>query len=267
MLQTIPGRSIVVALGLTALFGLGFLAALVFLGPHWGAYAPATCTATRCFCELPRADALVLQPANTWSSFGYVLIGCVMLVMPHDRDPASALSPQAARTLGLTAIIVGVGSGLLHATLTLWGQFFDVLGMYLVGAFVLVFAIARWRRMADGAAIALYAALCALLVAVLVVLPEVRRWLFAVLLILAIIIELSFAQRLRPGARIAFFLAGLVATAIAFGIWVLDQEGMVCAPESVFQGHAVWHLLGAASLWLTFLYYRSERMPSSLSAS
>jgi hypothetical protein len=26
------------------------------------------------------------------------------------------------------------------------------------------------------------------------------------------------------------------------------------------QGHAVWHLLGAASLWLSFSYYRSERL-------
>lgn len=266
-LQTITGRSVLIALVLTGPLGLVFLAVLFALGPDWGTYAPATCTATRCFCELPCTGMLLLQPANTWSSFGYVLSGCLMLVMPYERDPASALSPRSARTFGITAIIVGVGSGLLHATLTLWGQFFDVLGMYLVGSFLLVSAIARWRRIPDGAAIGLYAALCGLLVAVLLVLPEVRRWLFAVLLLLAIIIELSFARRLRPGARIAFYLAGLVATAIAFGIWVLDQEGVVCAPHSVFQGHAVWHLLGAASLWLTFLYYRSERMPSSLSAS
>lgn len=266
-MQMITGRSILIALVLTGLSAFGFLALLSALGPEWGAYAAASCTATRCFCELPRTGNLLLQPANTWSSFGYVLIGCLMLVMPYGGDPASALSALSARTLGVTAIIVGAGSGLLHATLTLWGQFYDVLGMYLVGAFLLVSAIARWRRVSDGGALALYAALCASLVAVLLLLPEVRRWLFAVLLLLAIIIELSFARRLRPGARIAFYLAGLVATAIAFGIWVLDQEGVVCAPHSVFQGHAVWHLLGAASLWLTFLYYRSERMPSSLSPS
>lgn len=263
MMQTITGRSMMVALVLTGLFGLGFLAVLSALGPNWGAYAQATCTATRCFCELPRTGMLLLQPANTWSSFGYVMIGCLLLVMPYGRDPASALSPLSARTLGVTAIIVGVGSGLLHATLTLWGQFFDVLGMYLVGSFLLVSAIARWRRIPDGAAVALYAALCASLVAVLLVLPEARRWLFAVLLVLAIVVELVFARGLRPGARVAFFLGGLLATAIAFGIWILDQEGVVCAPHSLLQGHAVWHLLGAASLWLSFCYYRSERWSGS----
>ncbi len=261
MTQMITARSMAVALVLTGLSALGVLAALSALGPDWGAYAPASCTTTRCFCEQPRTGALVLQPANSWSSFGYVLLGFLMMVLAAGRDPASAMPPLAARTLGLTAIIVGLGSALLHATLTLWGQFLDVAGMYLLGSFLLVCALARWRAIPDGRAIALYAALCSLLVAVLIMLPEVRRWLFAVLLLLAIVIELVFARPLRPGARLAYYLGGLLATALAFGIWILDQNGVVCAPGSLLQGHAVWHLLGAVSLWLSFSYYRSERLP------
>jgi dihydroceramidase len=252
-------RSVSIALMLTGLFGLGFLALLAALGPDWAAYVPASCTATRCFCEAPRTGMLLLQPANTWSSFGYVLIGSLMLALPYDRDPGSALARISGRTLGVTAIVVGVGSGLLHATLTLWGQFFDVLGMYLVGSFLLVSAIARWRRIPDGAAIVIYVSLCLSLVTILIVAPEVRRWLFAVVLILAIVLELVFARRWRPGAKITFYLWGLAATATAFGIWVLDQDGVVCAPHSLLQGHAAWHLLGATSLWLSFNYYRSER--------
>lgn len=174
------------------------------------------------------------------------------------------MPPLAVRTLGLTAIIVGLGSALLHATLTLWGQFLDVLGMYLVGSFLLVRALSRWRRIPDGRAIALYAALCGLLVAVLIMLPEVRRWLFAVLLILAILVELVFARPLRPGARLAYYLGGICAMVVAFGFWILDQQGVVCAPHSLLQGHAVWHALGATSLWLSFSYYRSERLPVSV---
>jgi dihydroceramidase len=258
-MKIILGHPIVLAVVLTGLLALGFIAGLSALGPEWATYAPASCTATRCFCEMPRTGTLLLQPANTWSSFGYVLIGCLMLVQPYERDSRSALSPLSARTLGVTSIVVGIGSGLLHGTLTLWGQFFDVLGMYLVGSFLLISAMARWRRIPDGASVALYVVLCAALVTALFLLPEVRRWLFAVLLILAVVIELAFARRSRPSARVALYLGGLIATAIAFGIWILDQEGVLCAPTSLIQGHAVWHLLGAASLWLTFSYYRSER--------
>ena len=237
------------------------LAVLSALGPNWAAYAPATCTATHCFCELPRIGALILQPADSWSSFGYVLAGFLMIVLAGRRDWASAMPPLAARTMGLTAIIVGLGSVLMHATLTLWGQFLDVLGMYLVGSFLLVRALARWRRSRMAARSRCMLRCARALVAVLILVPEVRRWLFAVLLILAILVELIFARPLRPGARFGYYLAGILAKAVAFTIWILDQQGVVCAPHSLLQGHAVWHLLGAISIWLTFSYYRSERLP------
>ena len=160
---------------------------------------------------------------------------------------------------GVTAITVGLGSVIMHATLTLWGQFLDVLGMYLVGSFMLVRGIAKWRHIPDRAAMILYVVVCAALVTVLIVAPEVRRYLFAALLITAIGVELLFARPLRPGAKLRFYLLGILSKAIAFTIWNLDQHLIVCSPDSLWQGHSAWHLLGALSLWLTYLYYRSER--------
>ncbi|MES2754722.1 MAG: ceramidase domain-containing protein [Pseudomonadota bacterium] len=229
------------------------------LGPDWSVFAPATCTATHCFCEAPRVGALFLQPSDSWSAFGYVFAGLLMIVLARRGDWNSALTPFAAQMFGLTAITVGLGSVIMHATLTLWGQFLDVLGMYLVGSFMLVRAVARWRAIPDRTAMILYVALCAALVTVLIVAPEVRRFLFAGLLISAIVVELAFARPLRPGAQVRFYLLGIVAKAVAFAIWNLDQNLLLCAPDSLWQGHSAWHLLGATSLWLTFLYYRSER--------
>ena len=247
------------ALALTALAALAGLAVLAVLGPDWGAYAPATCAATHCFCELPRAAALVVQPADSWSSYGFVLIGFVMILQAGSCAGVSALDPVAARTLGVTAIVVGLGSALFHATLTLWGQFLDVVGMYLIGSFFLVHALQRWRRLPERGATLLYLLLCGALIAVLVAMPEVRRWLFAVLLIVAIAVEAIWARPLRKQARFGLYLGGILATALAFVIWILDQTGAVCAPRSLVQGHALWHLLGALSLWLTYSFYRSER--------
>lgn len=252
-------RQWLIALGLTALAALATMALLVALGPDYAVYEPATCTTTRCFCELPRAGALMLQPSNSWSAFGYVLAGFLMIVLSRGQGWVSAFPRGAAATFGVTAIIVGIGSVLLHATLTLWGQFFDVLGMYLVGSFLLVRAVARWRGIPDNIAIVLYVLLCGALVTVLIVEPEVRRWLFAVVLILAILVELIFARPLREGALVRLYLLGILAKAVAFAIWNADQHLLWCAPESMVQGHAIWHLLGAVSIWLSFSYYRSER--------
>ena len=258
-MQQIRPRQITIAVVLTALSTLAITFVLALLGPHWSAYAPASCTATRCFCEAPRFGSLILQPTNSWSSLGYIFAGFLMIVLARSRGWHSAMVSAAAIAFGITAIAVGLGSVLLHATLTLWGQFFDVLGMYLVGSFLLVSGMSRWLRIPDRSAIAFYVLLCAALVVMLIVQPEVRRWLFAVVLILAIMLELGFARPRRPGVRLRFYLLGILVNAIAFAIWNLDQHGLACSPSSLVQGHAVWHLLGAVAMWMSFAYFRSER--------
>jgi hypothetical protein len=249
--------------GFAALLTLLSMAAiwllLNMLGPVWAVYAPATCTATRCFCEFPRIGKLIVQPANSWSSYGYAFAGFLMIVLSQGSAWKSRFRSEAAAVFGLTAIFVGLGSVLLHATLTLWGQFFDVMGMYLVGGFMLVSAVVRWRGLPVRVAVMLYLALVSALLLVLYQVPDVRRWLFAVVLIAAILVELGFARPKRKGVQVSWYFAGIATKAVAFTIWNLDQHGTLCAPGSLLQGHAAWHLLGATSLWLTFLYYRSER--------
>ena len=255
----ITTRDILTGLGLTLAAVLAATLLLFILGPDWAAYAPATCTATRCFCEFPRLGSLVLQPADSFSSYGYVFVGCLMIVLTRGDNWRSGFDRNAAAFFGLTAIVVGLGSVLLHATLSLWGQFFDVTGMYFTSGFMLVCALTRWRRLTDRQAVILYCILLAVLLTLLYQLPEVRHWLFAVVLIAAIMAELIFARPRRNGAKAGYYLAGIATKALAFTIWNLDQRGIVCAPHSLLQGHAAWHLLGATALWLTFCYYRSER--------
>lgn len=255
----ITGSRLFSAFALTVLAAAITVALLNLIGPDWSIYPAATCTETRCFCEMPRTGALLLQPANSLSSLGFVFAGILMILLARSRNWMSAFPPLSASVLGVAAIIVGIGSVLLHATLTLWGQFFDVLGMYLVSGFFLVSALAKWQRIPDRRAMIYYALLCTALVAALYALPEVRRWLFALILVIAIIIELVFARPMRPRVRTGYYVAGLVANIVAFTIWNLDQRGQLCSPESLMQGHAIWHLLGAIALWFAFLYYRSEQ--------
>ncbi len=254
----ITSRDFAVALGLTALAALATTLLLMALGPDWAIYAPATCTATRCFCEFPRVGALIVQPADSWSSYGYVLVGMLIIVLSRSDHWRSGFDRRAAACFGVAAIFVGLGSVLLHATLTLWGQFFDVTGMYFTSGFMLVCALARWRNLSERQAITAYVVIVGILLALLYAIPEVRRWLFAVVLIAAIIVEMGFARPLRPGVKPSYYVAGIITKAIAFTIWNLDQHGVVCAPHSLLQGHAAWHLLGATALWCTFSYYRSE---------
>jgi hypothetical protein len=264
IIQLNSASKAILAAALTVFSMLLIGAMLYALGPDWTAYAPATCTQTHCFCELPRIGSFVVQPANSYSSYGYVFAGFLMIVLAQSRNWTSGLHKHAASVFGATAIFVGLGSVLLHATLTIWGQFFDVMGMYLTSGFMLVSAIARWRDMPMRTATLLYCVVVGALLSVLYWVPEVRRSLFAVVLLAAIIVELVFARPRRPEVKTSYYLMGILTKAIAFTIWNLDQNGVVCTPESLLQGHAVWHVLGASALWLTFLYYRSEQADNAL---
>lgn len=246
------------AILLTILAMMGALALLHTLGPDWTHFSPATCLATHCFCETPRAGALVLQPADSWSSFGFVLVGGWIALAP--RDTETAFGRSVALWFALTAIVIGIGSFLLHATLTLWGQFLDVLGMYLLSGFILAYALQRGRGLSNQTTSILYLAISALLIALLWIMPETRRWLFALVLLIALAVELILARPRRPGVRVALLFYGLIANLVAFGIWSLDNTRTVCAPDSLLQGHAIWHLLGAVAVFFNYLYYRSERL-------
>ena len=244
---------------LTALTAFATFALLATLGPDWTRFLPATCLATRCFCEVPRAGDLILQPANSWSSFAFVAVAFWILLEAGRPGPRTPFAGLPAIWFALTAIVIGVGSFLLHATLTLWGQFWDVVGMYLFSAFTLTYAFRRWRALGNGPAVLLYLALCAVLIGFLIVIPETRRWLFAVVLVADIAVELTFARPRRRGVEVRWYLYGIALQVTAFAIWIADLTRTWCNGNSLIQGHAVWHLLNAAAVWTAYRYYRSER--------
>jgi hypothetical protein len=221
----------------------------------------ATCLTSRCFCELVRPDGIT-QPANAWSSLGFVVAGiaAILAVRPPARRERTLVV-----LLGGALLAVGVGSFLFHATLTLWGQFVDVLPMYAVGCVLLAGAVVRLGWVPPRAAAVGGAALLALLGVALWVWPESRRVLFAAVLLPGIALELVLARTSRAPARWLYAGLGLLVT--AYLVWVLDQAGVWCDPVSWLQGHALWHLLGAAAGWCLAKHYeRSSGRPRRLEA-
>nr|MCU0283912.1 ceramidase [Candidatus Nanopelagicales bacterium] len=48
---------------------------------------------------------------------------------------------------------------------------------------------------------------------------------------------------------------GIGLLAVAYALWVLDERGVLCAPDSPLQGHAAWHTLTAISALMLVLHY------------
>jgi dihydroceramidase len=215
-----------------------------------------------CFCEAIR-DGAIRQPANTWSCLAFVLVGAMVIRRTFDGSSARGGSLIETRATygvlyGTALILIGFGSGFYHASLSFAGQFADVFGMYLLGTFILLYNLARLGRVAERGIAAPYVALNAVLALLLYTLPEIRRYAFALLLIVALALEFRARKRSGAMAEGRFLRMALGAIAVGFAIWIGDITRTVCAPTSLVQGHAVWHVAGAVSAWCLYRYYRSE---------
>jgi hypothetical protein len=222
----------------------------------WADWQPATCLTTGCFCESANADSPIRQLANTVSSLAFVFSG--VLVMTR-RDTAWRFPYLYTVIMGVSSLIIGVWSAFYHASLTFIGQFFDVFGMFLFAAFTLVYACERIWSLRLMTTLSLYLALNFFLSGLQIAIPETRRYAFAVLLILALILEHYYRLKVKPQIEIRWLRLGVVLLAVAYIIWILDNKRLVCFQHSLLQGHAVWHVLGAATVVLLHRYYVSEK--------
>jgi Ceramidase len=219
---------------------------------------PATCLPDDCFCEAIR-DALIRQPANTWSSFAFVVAALWVAQRIRTSDRARAALSNAEAWLFISALaFVGLGSAFYHARLTFFGQVLDVSGMYFVATFILLHRLGPRSGLPPSGSVAAFVTANAALMAVQVTTPSLRRLLFGVLLGAALAVEWQAARRGRP-----WLLRGAALIALAFVIWTLDRERVICAPASLLQGHALWHVLGAiASVCLFRSYEESAPGPA-----
>ena len=264
----------VVISGLCAVF------ASASLPIDWSTWRPATCWPDACFCEAISAGS-IRQPIDTWSNLAFVIVGMIVAADRVWRRPDRLIFAWAC-------IAIGLGSMFYHASLSFVGQWFDVMSMYLLGTFMVLYAAQRlsgngsfrgatlWRRgisnsnqpsassaprffaAAQLSMTHLYVAINVALGVLLIVWPEARRYLFGALIGVALVLETILQRRHQTTTKPQWLIAALTVYVIAQVIWTLDLNRIVCDPNSLLQGHAVWHVLTAISAGLVYVYYRSE---------
>jgi hypothetical protein len=204
------------------------------------------------WCELERC-AWIVEPANTWSNLAYVAVGVALMVSARETQSLSL------RAFGPAAVIVGVFSGIYHASTTFALQVLDFAGMYVFCYLLLTLNLRRLGLVGAGDAVRRFAQLVVATTVLTVAIDflEVPIQGIVFLLILAIVASELWLRRRDPGVSLRFFgLAVLLITAGAV-FSVLDVTRIWCDPAHPFlQGHAIWHVLSAASLLAAYFHYR-----------
>lgn len=225
------------------------------------------------FCEA--CDGLIKQPVNTWSNFGFIAAGLAIAWLMrknafsenHNAFTQSTFTPIFFSSL---VILVGPCSMAMHATLSRIGGALDLLSMFLVNAFLMAYALQRffrWKPWRFTVVFVLVTAICEWAGYYRHHIPMLtggRAFLF--FLGATVIFETlnSYVRKLKHEIKWLFY--SLVSFLTAFTFWNLwKTNSPLCDPHSLMQGHAVWHLLDALSLFFLFRFYVSEHRVKSLS--
>ncbi len=252
-----------------------FLAIFLTLAARGWPGAPDSCVSdvpNTCYCEnFVRPGALIKQPANTWSNLGFVGVGLLLLWrIGSDRSsPAVRNNPMTTAThfasgYAAVALFLGPGSMFFHGSLTQWGGWIDTFSLILFGSFGLLYALTRIFRWPGTLFGLLYAVVNAALGIFTWFVDGTGTPIFTGLVVAWVLTELVILWRKPKGLQRDWpWLAAALGTfAVALVIWSLSQtDRPLCNPDSLLQGHAIWHLLSAVVAGCVFLYLRTETAP------
>jgi len=217
------------------------------------------------FCERA-VDGLVKQPANTGSNIGFVVAGLLIAWHASSRTTAShVMSTRVATLFACVVALLGPASAAMHATQSEWGGHLDMLSMYLVAGFAAAWAWTRWTRRGLRAFVTAYAA-CVLACLLIGLWPDpvpvvnyAGNLAFAALLVTAVVLEVRLWRRGETTTTFGYGVVALASMLVAFAIWLLSTHGW-CDPDSIWQGHAAWHLLCAVGAYWLYRLYASEHV-------
>lgn len=250
------------------LFGIA-LALDYFLDSRvWDGMVVSQSALTVEYCEFNHPERLYHQPVNTYSNLIYFFYGIVVFQLGWKDWKAFANReantvrkfPYLSLLLAANFIYLSLGSAFFHSSLTWMGQRMDMNATYgltlslicigWVQVFVKKELSLRMQLGLVGVVLLLIAAFLplALRISSSILLPS----LFLILLVLGIINYIQY-----PSQRIPVLgILGFVLLAIAIKIRALDVAKVNCDPMSIWQGHALWHLLTATSSLCMYFYFR-----------
>ena len=189
-----------------------------------------------------------MTPSNTWSNLFYVLYALLMMrYMMRCKKKLRGL----VRWFAPAAVFVGVTSGLYHASYTLFFQYWDFLGMYTFLALPWELSLRRngslkhWR---EGTFATLLITCSMMLTFVMASLRIPYQSIVLALIIGLLFLNSAFLDH-------AHLLVALSFIVLAAAFSAADQMNVYCEPESLLQGHAIWHALGSVSLYFLFLFF------------
>jgi Ceramidase len=237
-------------------------------GHIWDGMTVSKSALTVEYCEFNDTSRLFHQCMNTYSNLCYFFFGILICQIAffdythvgQNLQNRLAQFPLLSALMGVCFIYLSFGSALFHASLTWIGQRVDMNGTYSItiaalgiGFYHVFHKIMFSERQKIGFVIGLILMVVVFLdlhlrVSSSILLP-------VMILFLWVFTAINYFQ-FRKERSILLAVASLVFIVIALKIRTLDVQKIGCDPYSLYQGHALWHLLTGLSSFCGYAFYR-----------
>lgn len=226
------------------------------------------------YCEHKRMESFAREPLNTWSNTAFLFLGAWVIgygLSDSKKKGNNLLTqhPVFSFITGASMVYLFFGSGFFHASMTRMGQWADMSATYSCMCAVTGIALYKlFQRMIGGKNLAPVFIGLILLADILM---TVFKWhisanpAMAGFIIVITTSVIAFTVAYRPKQNLLLGVGSMLCIVLAVTLRILDVQKIWCYPDSlIWQGHAAWHVLCALSLFLLYIYFRSENTNTSL---
>lgn len=241
----------------------------------WSSFQISQVGADQEFCEFHGYDRLIRQPINSWSNMIYLFFGILYFVYAYkdkrmklpDRHNFVTRYNSYSIVLGVVMVFLAFASFSFHASLIEFTRKLDITGVVASALVLFSYSILRLYglvnfRESELFFLRTYKIHILGMVAGLILFflsgfhgREITGFLITSIVCINLYTQYKY-KPIRP-ERIKYLIWAIISIALSVAVWILDKE-LLCSPQSWFQLHAVWHILTGVSIYLVYMYYRTE---------
>lgn len=199
---------------------------------------------------------VVSEPANTWSNLGYIISSIVLFLW------AKKTKHNELKWLAPGMFIMGAGSFYFHMSNFYISQVVDFIGMYFFVFWLLVLNLRKARIIKRNKQVLVEVAL--IIISTLGVHYMYTNHMnfqsiVAIGVATILITEFITFKKSTKKRHYKYFWISMGLMGVAQFFSQLDLKRIMCDPtEHVFQGHAIWHLIGAVALTIAYKHWEQE---------
>jgi hypothetical protein len=201
-------------------------------------------------------SGILAQPVNAVSSLAFSVFGLVLLFSMSRYD-----GPERVNRLiiGILMIATGIGSVLFHGPQGSASHFLHDVTILLTMTAIVTMNVAGLLRWTEQRVWLILVGTALVISAVLLIWPSSTNVVAGIALVALVVQDVALH---RAGSiRTGWWIAAIVAMAVALLFFVVGRTGgPLCDSSSLFQGHALWHILSATTLWAYFIATTPSRL-------